>query len=66
MDIYHTAWEAGLKGVTVYRDGCSRSGILTADKTKQTEDICPKCGGNIEHKEGCISCSNCGWGRCSI
>lgn len=66
MDIYHTAWKAGLKGVTVYRDGCSRSGILTVDKPKQTEDICPVCGGNIEHKEGCTSCPNCGWGKCSI
>lgn len=28
-DLYTYAWERGLKGVTIYRDGCSRAGILT-------------------------------------
>lgn len=28
-DLYMTAWEAGLKGVTIFRDGCKRAGILT-------------------------------------
>lgn len=28
-DLYMTAWEKGLKGVTIYRDGCKRSGILS-------------------------------------
>ena len=30
-DIYMTAWEMGLKGVTVFRNGCKRTGILTTD-----------------------------------
>ena len=29
--IYIEAWKAGLKGVTVYRSGCAREGILTTD-----------------------------------
>lgn len=33
-NIYMAAWEAGLKGITVYRDGCSREGILTTDSPK--------------------------------
>lgn len=33
-DLYMRAWEKGLKGVTIYRDGCKRSGILTTDSTK--------------------------------
>lgn len=67
MDIYYTAWGAGLKGVTIYRDGCSRGGILTTNtKENNKEDLCPKCNSKLEHKEGCISCSNCGWGKCSI
>ena len=29
------AWEQGLKGITVYRDGCARAGILTTSETKK-------------------------------
>lgn len=34
-DIYMYAWERGLKGVTVYRAGCAREGILVTDETKK-------------------------------
>lgn len=34
-DIYMYAWEKGLKGTTIYRDGCARAGILTTDNTKK-------------------------------
>ena len=33
--LYMLAWENGLKGVTVYRDGCMREGILTLDESKE-------------------------------
>ena len=33
-DLYVYAYDKGLKGVTIYRDGCKRSGILTLDSTK--------------------------------
>ena len=33
-DLYMYAYDKGLKGVTIYRDGCKRSGILTLDNTK--------------------------------
>lgn len=36
-DLYLYAWEKGLKGITVYRDGCKRSGILTTDSTKTND-----------------------------
>jgi len=35
-DLYLYAWEKGLKGITIYRDGCARSGILISDKTKES------------------------------
>jgi ribonucleoside-diphosphate reductase alpha chain len=34
-ELYIYAWERGLKGVTIYRDGCARSGILITDKPKE-------------------------------
>lgn len=33
--IYMSAWEHGLKGITVYRAGCAREGILVTDETKK-------------------------------
>lgn len=33
-DLYMYAYDKGLKGVTIYRDGCKRSGILTLDTNK--------------------------------
>ena len=32
------AWEKGLKGVTIYREGCERTGILTKDRRKKSVD----------------------------
>ena len=34
-ELYMYAWIMGLKGVTIYRDGCSRAGILTTN-TKES------------------------------
>lgn len=34
FNIYIEAWKAGLKGVTIFRDGCSRTGILTTEEKK--------------------------------
>lgn len=36
-DLYMTAWEKGLKGVTIYRDGCKRAGILSTSNSEQSE-----------------------------
>ncbi len=37
-DLYTYAWEMGLKGITIYRDGCARSGILITNKPKSKLD----------------------------
>lgn len=75
-NIYMYAWKQGLKGVTVYRDGCARSGILSTDnkdnKTELTEEemiaqnICPECKGEIINTGGCEECTSCGYSPCSI
>ena len=36
--IYLYAWKQGLKGVTVFRDGCKRLGILTTDNKEPNKD----------------------------
>lgn len=38
-DIYLQAWNYGLKGVTIYREGSMREGILTTKKSKQEEEV---------------------------
>lgn len=74
-NLYQWAWKGGLKGVTVYRDGCAREGILSGDSEKAKkvemtaqdfidEGICPECNANLEHKAGCKDCSQCGFSVC--
>ena len=67
-DMYMYAWEKGIKGLTLYRDGCQRLGILTTDETekKRVEEqkevkkeeikeelVCPECGGEMFVSNGC-------------
>lgn len=37
-NIYMEAWEKNLKGVTIFRDGCKRVGILTIDEPKVEQE----------------------------
>lgn len=36
--LYMRAWEKGLKGVTIFRDGCKRAGILTTSPKEETHE----------------------------
>lgn len=36
-NLYMSAWKSGLKGVTIFRDGCKRTGILTTNVTETNE-----------------------------
>lgn len=37
-DLYMEAWKAGLKGITIWRDGCQREGILSTDKKDEKKE----------------------------
>lgn len=36
--IYFEAWKNGLKGITIWRDGCQREGILSTGKAEKKEE----------------------------
>ncbi|UPA31666.1 adenosylcobalamin-dependent ribonucleoside-diphosphate reductase [Terrisporobacter glycolicus] len=36
-NVYMSAWESKLKGITIYRDGCERSGVLLNDKKAEKD-----------------------------
>ena len=38
-ELYMEAWRNGLKGMTIYRDGCARSGVLTITDKKEEEKV---------------------------
>lgn len=76
-DLYVEGWREGLKGVTVFREGCKRDGVLTSDgeKGKKYEltdsemieqNICPDCFGQIINTGGCKECKCCGFSACSV
>lgn len=49
-ELYLYAWEQGLKGVTIFRDGCKRTGILTTDtpdKSEKKEETDKKCSDKL-------------------
>lgn len=39
VDLYIYAWKCGLKGCTIYRDNCKRSGVLSTKDTKKKKDV---------------------------
>ena len=74
--LYQYAWEKGLKGVTVYRDGCAREGILKGEENVEgkmemtaqdfiDQDICPECQSQLYNTGGCQECKECGFTVCS-
>ena len=39
IDLYTRAYEAGLKGVTIFRDGCKRLGVLSTSEDTAVEEL---------------------------
>lgn len=42
MDIYIAAWKHGLKGITVFREGCKRAAILSTGSHKEETPVDPE------------------------
>lgn len=38
--------------------------IPTTKRRYRASGICPDCGSQIEHSEGCLKCNSCGWSKC--
>lgn len=68
FNLYMYAWKMGLKGITIFRSGCSRMGILTTDEKPidEKKGVCPECGEVLDMTGGCADCKHCGWAKCSI
>ena len=66
LEAYIKMWQSGVKGGTIYRDGCREVQVLNAN-TEFDFNECPDCGGPIKHAEQCTECvAGCGWSACSI
>lgn len=37
---------------------------ISFPQRKTSAALCPDCGSTIEHVEGCLKCSSCGWSKC--
>ena len=76
-ELYLYGAEKNLKGLTVFRDGCKRAGILSNDSDTENkvemddmdfleQGICPECKTELNQSEGCTSCPSCGYSACSV
>lgn len=60
--VYEEAYALGLKGCTTFRPNEITGSIL---KSTPQKELCPSCGSdNLAAKEGCKSCTNCGYALC--
>ncbi|MGL5316824.1 MAG: adenosylcobalamin-dependent ribonucleoside-diphosphate reductase [Peptostreptococcaceae bacterium] len=54
FNIYVEAWKQGLKGLTIYRDGCKRLAILEVKPKVEAEDLGVSRGEMLSRPEDCV------------
>ncbi len=63
VTVYEDAYRLGLKGCTTFRPNQVTGSILVSNDAAAGH--CPSCGGdNLLAREGCMSCSDCGFALC--
>lgn len=73
----HSGYSAAAHGDTVTTTGRSEGndterpirlsgGVKGTARSAQGGQICPNCGGKVMMIEGCATCQECGWGKCSL
>jgi ribonucleoside-diphosphate reductase alpha chain len=68
--VFLLAHKLGCKGITVFRDACKDDQVLkpgaAAARLPAGAEECPECGGPMEHSAACLTCTHCGYTRCTI
>ena len=64
-DLYIEAWYQGLKGLTIFRDGCDRAAVLTTEKPKeepkqekQLENLLPQMDQGLKFGDTIMPCDD--------
>ena len=51
--------------ITTWSNGVARALKRYIKDGTETGEVCPDCGGKLVYVDGCKSCPNCGWSKCS-
>ena len=51
--------------ITTWSNGVARALKRYIKDGTETDELCPDCGSKIVYRDGCKSCQNCGWSKCS-
>ena len=65
---YQMAYDLDLRSVSIYRDGSKVGQVLVVAEQPDNTHLCPQCGDQLVHQDGCRRCINvrCGWSACDV